>query len=123
MKVSMSRMRRRFVLAIATVMLSGGSALAADPAESAAANPSPELRQKMADVHQKMAECLRSDRPIDECRAQMHAGCQATMGQAGCPMMGGMMRPGGMGGGMMGGPGKGMMQSAPSQQPPSADGQ
>lgn len=67
-----------------------------------------EQRAKMADVHQKMAECLRSERPISECRAEMMKGCKDTMGAEGCPMMGhgpGMMEKGhGKGGGMMQGP-------------------
>lgn len=39
--------------------------------KGAAAEPSAEARAKMADAHQKMAECLRSTRPIQECRAEM----------------------------------------------------
>lgn len=37
-------------------------------------------RGEMATAHEKMAECLRSDRPIAECRGQI-------MAEA-CPMMG-----------------------------------
>lgn len=33
--------------------------------------PSSEDRAKMADAHQRMAECLRSDRPMKECRGEM----------------------------------------------------
>ncbi len=110
-----SWMRLRFVLTIATVMLASGSALAAEPAQPAAADPSPEMRHKMAEVHQKMAECLLSEKPIAECRSEMQTSCQATMGKGGCPMMGG-----GMGAGMMmHEKGTGMMQGAPSQAPPS----
>ncbi len=57
--------------------------------------PSAEDRAKMADAHQQMAECLRSDRPMKECRGEMkkaHAafghgqghGKQCTHG-ASCP--------------------------------------
>jgi hypothetical protein len=67
----------------------------------------------MATVHQKMAECLRSDRPIAECRAEMMKSCKGVMGEAGCPMMGTM--GGGMGPGMMGG---GMTHGAPAPETP-----
>jgi hypothetical protein len=53
-----------------------------------------EQRQKMADIHEKMAACLRSDRPLSECRQETMQHCQALMGQEGCPMMGGMMGSG-----------------------------
>jgi hypothetical protein len=39
--------------------------------EQTPAGPTAEDRAKMADAHQKMAECLRSTRPIQECRAEM----------------------------------------------------
>lgn len=54
--------------------------------KSEKAEPSPEARAKMADAHQKMAECLRSTRPIKECRAEMHKTCEAMHGEGGCSM-------------------------------------
>jgi hypothetical protein len=98
------------VIAVVALALST-PALAADPQKAPA--PSKEQREKMAEVHQKMAECLRSDRPISECRAEMAKSCQDMVGADGCPMMSygkggmgpGMMGPGhGRGGPMMGGP-------------------
>lgn len=47
------------------------------------AAPSPEARAKMADAHQKMAECLRSTRPIKECQAEMHKAHEAMEGMHG----------------------------------------
>ena len=92
------------------------SAHAAEPKKSAPAAPSPEVRQQMADVHQKMAECLRSDRPIAECRTEMMKSCRDLVGQASCPMMG--AGAGGMGPGMMGGStGSGMMGGGMMGQP------
>jgi hypothetical protein len=99
----------------ATAVLVAGAARAADPAPSSDPAPSPEMRQKMAAVHQKMAACLQSDKPIGACRSEMMQGCQETMGADGCPMMGKM--GGGMGPGMMGGGGmhgQGMMKGQPS---------
>lgn len=48
-----------------------------------------EQRKKMADVHEKMAACLRSDRPMSECHEEMMNACRENMGKGGCPMMGG----------------------------------
>ena len=55
---------------------------------TAKTGPSPELRAKMADAHQQMAECLRSTRPIEECHAEMHKAheaCEKSHGE-GCMM-------------------------------------
>ena len=51
-------------------------------------SPTPEQRKKMTEVHEKMAECLRSIRPASECHHEMMASCKESMGNAGCPMMG-----------------------------------
>ena len=50
----------------------------------------PEQRQTMAAAHEKMAACLRSDRPLSECRNEMMQACHKMMGKEGCPMMGDM---------------------------------
>jgi hypothetical protein len=101
-----ARMRRRFVLAIATAILASGSAMAADPAKPAPADPSPEQRHKMAEIHQRMADCLASTRPMAECRGEMQKSCQ-EMGKGACSMMDGNIGTGMMGGGMMQGQGLG----------------
>ncbi len=54
--------------------------------KSAKAEPSPEARAEMADSHQKMAECLRSTRPMKECRAEMKKSCDGMHGEGGCSM-------------------------------------
>jgi hypothetical protein len=64
-------------------------ALAADPGTKGA---SKEAREHMAEMHEKMALCLRSDRSMSECRNEMMGNdmagmCSGTMGQD----MGGMM--------------------------------
>ena len=56
-----------------------------------------EQRSQMAAAHEKMAVCLRSDKPISDCRTEMHDQCQNSMGKDGCSMMdmmGGKMGPG-----------------------------
>ena len=48
-------------------------------------------RQKMADVHEKMAACLRSDRATADCHQEMLKSCQTTMNGP-CTMTMGPMR-------------------------------
>jgi hypothetical protein len=78
----------------------GAPTRAADPEKMPA--PDAAQRQKMAEVHRKMAACLESTRPMAQCREEMHESCRGMMGEASCPMMG--MGTGGMGPGMMHGP-------------------
>ena len=47
-------------------------------------------RANMAAMHEQMAKCLRSDKPMSVCRSQMRENCKAMMGESSCPMMGGM---------------------------------
>ena len=44
---------------------------------------------KMADAHKQMAECLRSDRPFQECRDAYAESCRANHEGGFCPMMDG----------------------------------
>ncbi|HWG70691.1 MAG TPA: hypothetical protein VN692_14855 [Steroidobacteraceae bacterium] len=57
-------------------------------ADTATAEPSKELRAKMADAHEQMAACLRTDRAMSDCREEMMKECHQLMGEHGCPMMG-----------------------------------
>jgi hypothetical protein len=94
---------------VASVLLTG-IALGAD-APASQREPSKEMRQKMATLHEQMAACLRSDKAVADCRTEMMKGCQEQMGSKGCGMMGGAMN--GMDGhkNMMSGP----SSSAPTQ--------
>lgn len=51
---------------------------------------SKEQRQKMAVMHDTMAACLRSDKPMKQCHEDMMKSCHDE-GENGCPMMGDMM--------------------------------
>lgn len=65
-----------------------------------------EHRKDMAKLHENMAKCLKSERPMSECKTEMKKSCRDMMGEDGCPMMGEMMHKdhgGMMRGGMMGG--------------------
>jgi len=50
-------------------------------------NPTAEQRRKMADLHEKMAACLRSERAISECREEIKKDCKDAVVKEGCPMM------------------------------------
>jgi hypothetical protein len=52
--------------------------------------PSPDMRKKMADAHQKMADCLKSTRPIADCKKDMMNDCP-MMKSGKCMMMEGSM--------------------------------
>lgn len=41
-------------------------------------------RQKLANIHEKMAECLRSDKMVKECKQDMRKNCRETVGKEGC---------------------------------------
>lgn len=75
------------ILAAIAISFIGLSALAEEPSK--------DQREKMAATHEKMAQCLRSDKSINDCHNEMREQCnQANFGE--CPMMGqtkrGMMR-------------------------------
>ena len=81
----------------AIVLLSASAALAADPAKAPPAAPTAAEREQMAAAHQKMADCLKSDRPMSECKSEMMKSAHGMKGDMGCPMMesghhGGMMK-------------------------------
>jgi len=75
------------ILVGSLVMLVGGATFAADVSPASSAAPTKEMREKMATLHEQMATCLRSDKPIADCRSEMRKSCTETMGEAGCPMM------------------------------------
>ena len=105
---------RGVAASIASLLLMGSSS-ALFAADAPTAVPSKEMRAQMAALHVQMAACLRSDKPMSECRTQMIQSCQSKMGSQGCrAAMGTGM---GMGSGMMG-RGQGMhgymMSSPPS---------
>lgn len=78
------------------VALLGAVAFAADGSSKTGkiSAPTKEQRQKMADLHEKMAACLKSDRLISDCRKEMVRDCKDASGSDNCPMMGGKMERG-----------------------------
>ena len=81
-----SRAVRSCALVAALILAAAAPTLAAEP-EKAPPAPSAEQRQKMAEAHQRMADCLKSDRPISECHSEMKQSCHDAHGEGGCPMM------------------------------------
>jgi len=57
------------------------------PAKMKMAEMTPKQRQSMATAHENMAVCLRSEKPMEECRKEMMQSCTEQMGKSGCPMM------------------------------------
>lgn len=76
------------------------TAFGADKTKVKAAQMTPEQRQSMATSHEKMAVCLRSDRPFEDCKKEMMESCKDMMGKDGCPMMDHMGKMHGMDKGM-----------------------
>ncbi len=82
----------KIVMLLCVVGLSSGLALAEEQGKGQAPHhkpPTKEQREKMAQLHEKMAACLRTDKPVHECHEEMMKACQEQMGQDGCPMMNG----------------------------------
>jgi hypothetical protein len=75
-------MNTNIIISITTLLLSS-SAFCAD------APVSVENRRKMAELHQKMSDCLKTEKPMSECHNEMMQGCD-MMGKNACPMMGPM---------------------------------
>ncbi|MGZ3671380.1 MAG: hypothetical protein ACXVB9_08870 [Bdellovibrionota bacterium] len=78
-------------LALATIMfaVSATPALCAEKAKptekKAMMEMTPAQREEMAAMHEKMAACLRSDKPIKDCHKEMMDTCKNA--KNGCPMM------------------------------------
>ena len=74
---------------IATLaLISGVSAvLAAEPPSQGHPTMSKEQREKMATIHDQIAACLRSDKPVADCHKEAMKSCQDAMGKDWCSMM------------------------------------
>ena len=56
----------------------------------------PEMKKEMADMHQKMADCLRTEKSMQDCHGEMMKDCQGAKASGHCSMMDGMMKKGSM---------------------------
>ncbi len=64
-------------------LLVATTAVGAETAKKDMSMMTPEMRQKMADVHQKMSACLKSDKPMSECKTDMKMGMGNMRGMMG----------------------------------------
>lgn len=82
---------RKFAMLVSALSLSAGIAFAQKDAKPSAHTPAEikEHREKMAAHHEMMATCLRSDKPLSECKGEMHKSCGKESCKEGCPMMDG----------------------------------
>lgn len=94
---------RKFLVCTSIVMILTSGAAGAAETKTEKTNPSKpqELskaqREQMAILHEKMAQCLRSEKSLQECHQELRAQCQEMIGTEGCPMMGmgqGLMKRG-----------------------------
>ncbi len=83
----MSNLAIKFSLGAAAALLCVSLAAAAEP-PAGPPNLSKAQREKMAQIHEQMAQCLRSDRTMAECHQQMMDDCRAALGDKSCGMMG-----------------------------------
>ncbi len=83
----------RTILALAAMSVMGAASIAATQSPPASTAVTKETREKMAVLHEQMATCLRSDKPLADCRAEMRKSCKESLGDQGCPMMGMGMGP------------------------------
>lgn len=103
------------VLTLCAALAAAAAARAADAEKEAQDRAAmTQKHERMAEMHRKAAECLKSGKPATECHDAMMKDAPAGAERcAGCPMCG----PGkgkGMG---MGGKGKGMRRGAPGAAP------
>lgn len=77
-------MKKTVLMGFVFLTLVSGGAFAHD--KKAMMKMTPEQRQNMAMMHEKMAACLRTDKPIGDCKTEMRKSCK-EMGAMACPMM------------------------------------
>ena len=76
-----------------------------DTSQSTTDQMSPELRKDMADMYQKMADCVRTGKLMEDCQKKVMKDCPVVAKTGQCPIQQGMghmmgprgMRPEGMG--------------------------
>lgn len=80
---------RSWILAAALATLASFSTTSSAAPPSAEPAASHQMREQMAAMHEQAAACLRSDKPMAECRSEMMQTCQKMMGGS-CKVMKGM---------------------------------
>ena len=69
----------------AAIVLGGAAAVAADsPPGAEQGEYSKDTRERMAQLNERMAACLRSDTPVADCDKQIARACQEQLGHSDC---------------------------------------
>lgn len=63
---------------------------------SAHSTMSPEMKKDMADMYQKMADCLKTEKSTHDCHKEVMKDCPVAKATGHCPIMEGMMGKGSM---------------------------
>ena len=76
------------VLAPATTLFAaeGAQKQPVKPDAAAGAEPSPELKKDLADMYQKMADCLRTDKSLRQCSGDAMQSCPVMEKTGHCPI-------------------------------------
>lgn len=85
---------KKYIITLSMALAFSTGTLAAESSQAqkgSQAVPSKESREQMAQAHDKMAMCLRSDVSVQDCHQQMREQCQDMKDDGGC-MMGKMGR-------------------------------
>lgn len=64
------------------------------PTSQAQTEQSPEMKKNMADMYQKMADCMKSDKSMHDCHKEVMKDCPVAKSTGSCPLMEGMMSDG-----------------------------
>ena len=75
-------------LSLPTVMTAQAKSKVAS--SQAQTEQSPEMKKNMADMYQKMADCMKTDTPMHDCHKEVMKGCPVAKATGYCPLMDGM---------------------------------
>ncbi len=78
---------------VGLALASANTAFGADQSAGKTSKPSqmtPELKMDMADMYQKMADCIRNGKSVEQCSQQVAKDCPVVKKTRHCPIMEGM---------------------------------
>jgi hypothetical protein len=87
MNVRVSLLQSVSLIATLALIFGASAALAAEPPSQGHPTMSKEQREKMATIHEQIAACLRSDKPVADCHKEAMKSCQDAMGKGWCSSM------------------------------------
>ena len=60
------------------------------PTNQAHAEQSPEMKKNMAEMYQKMADCMKTEKSMHDCHKEVMKDCPVAKATGSCPLMDGM---------------------------------